>query len=178
MTNLDNLTDEQKQAEIQAAQERNEKMLLRGKCIVITVAVLVILGAAYNVAGGLSFPTVVGAVVNIGCAVALLNGHAFARWFFIVVFVLGALFSLFTITLVEMSRIPRPTQTVTEEFREEFGMYVPVIHTHQPEPPQDLESVTVLYLTLAGLSVLYIVGAVVLFKSESVKEYMYSVRYA
>lgn len=190
MTKLDNLTDEQKQQEVAAFYERQRKMMNRGRAIIITIAVFIILGVVSNILFDFSLWTLIGAALNILFVVFLLNGFSWARYVLIAMFSFIA-FGIFALILLSMplstQNVPGPA--VMWSINGETGVITPEFYTDEPvsrreyyvvEPVSGGErgSFSAIYAYLSVVMVLYIVGAVVLHKSKGVEEYMYAKRYS
>ncbi|MCL2199531.1 MAG: hypothetical protein FWB80_11465 [Defluviitaleaceae bacterium] len=183
MTSLDNLTAEQKRQELQAFYAKQQKTLGRGKAIIVAIAAFAILGSIYDaIVLGFSGLVLVGMVINICCAIALLNGFSWVRYFYIAVFVFGAFAAFFAISEIEMQRrAEHNVPTILYSWDAETGTatpnhFTPLLTPHyEPPPPPSYFIAT--YVRLAILTVVYTVCAIVLKFSKSVKEYLYAARH-
>ena len=184
MTNLDNLTEEQKQQEIQDFHDKQHVMISRGKWIVIAICAFSVLGSISDVFSPHTntVSMLVGVIVNISLVVALLNGRTWARYGFIVLFIFGAIVSMIALDAVSPSRhfsegrsqtagVSATLDSVTGEIFVTDALFAP------PEIPREIEGVTAIQIQLWVLLVVYIASAIVLIFSKSVKEYMYAARH-
>ena len=188
---IDNLTDEQRQHEIDAFYKRRQKMIFHGKIIAIFIAVYVIIGAIANMAVDFGIWTFFGAVFNVSCAVAFVKGVTWVRYFFIAAFALNVLVTFSILADVSLERevvgAPAPGATVVAVYNAEGTIIIiedynteiifETYNTYMPLVTELNSFIWVEIITLLVMLVLNIICIVVLIINKNVKEYMYAVKH-
>ncbi|MCL2500110.1 MAG: hypothetical protein FWE90_07195 [Defluviitaleaceae bacterium] len=178
MMRLDDLTDAQRMTETEAFRERQELRIIRGKIIVIVIALFIIAGAFINLISNFTLWQSVATVVTVCLAVALLKGVPWVRYFIIVSMLLGAFAVLNMLDSVPMTGNPvNYGPQISADFNTHTGETVYTVIETPNTPLYPAEGFAFFYWMLSALLLCYLICAALLIFNKSVKEYLYAVKY-
>lgn len=180
MSRAEILVEEQRQQEIEDAHLEQEIMFLRGKIIVISVAVFVAIVGVINVFFSINVWNAFGAVLSIFAAIALVKGVAWVRYLLVGLFILSAFITFLVLGALAPGRsLPQGDSagafggSTTVIFRETDE--VRTIAHSSTDWARVVQPVSPTYVINSILFPIYIIFAGLLTFSKSVKKYMYEV---
>jgi hypothetical protein len=177
MVKLDSLSNEQRQMDIEAFRERQESLILRGKVIVIAIAIFIIVNGLVNLSTTFRLWAILVFLVEICLAVALIKGVPWVRYYLVAAMILGVVVIFSALGAIPMERgsynLAQHSVSVTLT---PSGEVTQTMLEAQPAQ-QPAEGFTFIYWVLTALVLIYLVMINLLIFSKSVKEYLYAVRY-
>jgi hypothetical protein len=176
----DDISQARQQAVLAAFLEKQQRMIFRGKILLITVTVFAMYCAISNIRTSLGLFSIPVGIFYIVCIVALFKGIAWVRYLFVLALILGAVFTFVALGAVTPNRTAQ--EMPTAQTGAEFDFAAEGVNTTYStsamltdSEQQPFSEIEILFsYNLFG----YIYSVFVLLYSKSLKEYVRSVRRA
>lgn len=178
MVKLDHLSDAQRASEVEIFREKQELRMIRGRIMLIVIALFVVAGAVINLITNFTLWQLANSVITVCLAVALLKGVAWVRYFIIVTMLLGAFAVLNALASVPMSGNPvNYGPSISADFNAQTGETVYIVTETPNTPLYPAEGFVFMYWMLSALLLCYLICAALLIFNKNVKEYLYAAKY-